>query len=268
MLAALILATIPTLAVETSSHAAVPAMMTVAMKISSFTFPKSLPAGMVQVTATNDTKAEAEIGFGRVNAGYTTKDALAVITANSEQAFIKGLKIITFAGGANMIPPGQAIAVGVNLTPGQYGVVNTSGAKPVYRFFTVTAGSGTPSSAPKATVSVQLKEMSFVGLPKQLHAGAITFKASNVGLQAHDMEFIRLDPGKTKQDVLKALMGNAQPKWAHDAGGMDTLSPQQSAYLTLSLSPGHYAALCFMPDVTAKGTPHALEGMIAEFTVS
>jgi hypothetical protein len=34
------------------------------------------------------------------------------------------------------------------------------------------------------------------------------------------------------------------------------------------VTPGHYALVCFFPDPTKNNTPHALEGMIKEVTIS
>jgi hypothetical protein len=244
-------------------------MPAISLKVSSFLFPKTLGAGTIKVTVVNDTKSEAEAGFGRLNPGYTTADALTIIKSNSEQSFVKALKELTFVGGAASIQPGQTAVVYVTLTPGTYGVVNTDGQTPQYRFFSVTSGSGGSVTPPKATAVVRFKDFSFVGLPPHFAAGPVTFKLDNVGKQAHDMELVRLDPGKTMQDVLKALMDQSPPKWAHNAGGVDTMSPHTSTVVTLTLAPGNYVALCFMPDVTKKDMPpHAMEGMIAAFTVS
>jgi hypothetical protein len=46
------------------------------------------------------------------------------------------------------------------------------------------------------------------------------------------------------------------------------LGPRQTAYEPLILATGKYAFVCFLPDPAKKNTPHALEGMIKEITIS
>ncbi len=36
----------------------------------------------------------------------------------------------------------------------------------------------------------------------------------------------------------------------------------------MDLAPGNYALLCFFPDPAKDGTPHVLEGMLKEITIS
>jgi hypothetical protein len=89
------------------------------------------------------------------------------------------------------------------------------------------------------------------------------------------MVLARLDPGKTRQDVANLFKGPQQgpggpPPWAHVVGGLNSLSGHQTAYLTVTLTPGTYVALCLMPDTRSgmhQGTPHAAEGMLSSFTV-
>lgn len=246
------------------------AMKEITLNISTFAFPASIPAGLVKVTVVNDTRAEAEAGFGRAHQGVTNKQLISIINDNSEQSFARALRSITFIGGASSVQPGQRETVILNLTPGRYGVVNTDGKKPVYRFFTVTASGGSgQASGPSAAVPVQLKDFKFAGLPQHVAAGATTFKLINGSPQAHEMVIIKLLKGKTIQDVKKALSNpGPPPAWAQTVGGMDVMSSQTTAWLTLKLTPGSYAIVCFMPDMAKGGMPHAAEGMMAPLSVS
>ena len=125
---------------------------------------------------------------------------------------------------------------------------------------------------PPAATTIKLKDFKFIGLPKHLAAGSVTFQVVNTGDQAHEMELARLDPGKTQQDVMKFLQSpQAQngpaPAWIHDAGGLNAVSPHESASFTTTLTPGYYLVVCFMPDTKKNGEPHVMEGMIGNFTV-
>lgn len=48
------------------------------------------------------------------------------------------------------------------------------------------------------------------------------------------------------------------------------MSPGQSNYVTLDLTPGEYVAICFMPDHRGDATdqPHFMLGMMQNFTVA
>ncbi len=247
----------------TSGHAG--SMNMQSIKLSSFAFPKSVPAGLLQFAVINDAKQEGEVVVGRLKAGMTQAAAVKIMLNTSAMAFLQIVKSFTFLGGADQVQPGQTATATLSISPGSYAIVNGAGAKPMYRFFTVTAAGSAAMTPPMADATVQLAEMRIIGLPKRLHAGKVT----NVGVQVHNLAFIRLTGGKTEKDLLKVLFGNSQPSWARDAEGVDMLSPHQTAYVTQSLIPGTYAALCFMPDTTKKGyVPHAAEGMITIFTVS
>ncbi len=84
------------------------------------------------------------------------------------------------------------------------------------------------------------------------------------------MQIWRLDQGKTERDFLAAFMtkSNNVPRWLRVAGGMDVLSPHQTAWMTVRLTPGTYVADCPLSDPNRGGQPFALEGMIATFAVS
>ena len=66
-----------------------------------------------------------------------------------------------------------------------------------------------------------------------------------------------------QQIVDVVFSGHAKP-WAN------ILSPASKAegWLTFDLAPGQYAMFCFFPDPEQDNMPHALEGMIQEFTVT
>jgi hypothetical protein len=53
-----------------------------------------------------------------------------------------------------------------------------------------------------------------------------------------------------------------------DVGSVVGLSPGETNYLDLALSPGTYAFLCYFPDKTHGAVPHFLEGMATVATVS
>ena len=49
-------------------------------------------------------------------------------------------------------------------------------------------------------------------------------------------------------------------------GGPGAISPGGSSYWVASFTPGNYLMLCFVPD--SAETPHAMKGMVKEFTIN
>jgi hypothetical protein len=241
---------------------------------------KQIPAGILALTLVNDTRQGVDADVGRANPGATLAQintADAATNSQSQQASLQGFvrltQLVTFVGGVDTLAPGTSGTAFLDLrTPGRYGLhVGSNNGPGKTTVFKVTPGAGQRATLPPAEVTVRLKDMKFLGLPRHLTAGQITFQVINQGPSVHDMQVVRLDPGKTQQDVLAFLRSpqgrnGGPPSWVHAAGGMDSISPHQSADFTLSLTPGYYVAVCFMPDVK-QGTPHVMEGMIGNFTV-
>jgi hypothetical protein len=50
-------------------------------------------------------------------------------------------------------------------------------------------------------------------------------------------------------------------------GGPGAYSRGLEGYWTVTLTPGNYVLLCFVPD-PADGKPHLMKGMVREFTIS
>jgi len=251
----------------------------ITIRASAATFPKKIAAGFVSVTLVNDLKgtAEAEASFARANPGFTLAQIKAV-SGNSQSVagFVRLSQMLTFIGGDNSIPAGASETAVLDMrVPGLYGVDLTFGNGPNspdrLLTFTVTPRQG--QAAPVTSgIPITLKDMKILGLPKQVAAGAVSFQFTNKGPQDHEVSVVRLDPGKTQKDVLAILrspqgQNGPPPAWAHDMGGMDTLSPHQIANLRLTLTSGYYVAMCFMPDVKKQGEPHVMEGMISHFVV-
>ena len=78
---------------------------------------------------------------------------------------------------------------------------------------------------------------------------------------------IRLDSGKTAHDLFNSMKTPGPlPKWAVEVAGVNPPAPGRTADITLTLDPGNYLLVCFMPDVKT-GTPHVALGMLRLFSV-
>jgi len=114
-------------------------------------------------------------------------------------------------------------------------------------------------AAPPRVVTVVARDFAFQA-PDEVPAGLVTFQLQNRGQSLHHMAIMRLDDGKTLQDLFAALQaGGPPPAWAHDYGGPNAPDPGSDSNATMMLEPGNYALLCFVdiPD----HVPHVMKGM-------
>ena len=101
--------------------------------------------------------------------------------------------------------------------------------------------------------------------PRQ-HPAGWPFPQADVGPQPHELNLLKLAPGKTAQDVLAWENAPSGPPPFEAVGGINGLSPNAAGYMTLDLQPGSYVAICHIPD-PASGLTHAHLGMLKAFTV-
>ena len=104
-------------------------------------------------------------------------------------------------------------------------------------------------------------------IPEGLKAGPVTMEVVNSGDQPHELVLMKLQDGKTLEDV-RAWMeaGEEGPPPGEFGGGVQAIGGGQSTFVTMDLAAGNYIAVCFIPD-PATGQPHFLLGMMDEFSV-
>lgn len=232
--------------------------------------PDTLQTGLVDITLTNQGTQPHQAQLERLNNGVTQAQVLA--------AFKKGpgafLPLLSSYGGANTVNPGQSQEVILTIAQGQYIILCfVSGPdhiphviKGMYKFFTVTGPSNDSQvSQPQVNGQVMLRDFSIV-LPASIPADSMMLQVTNQGSQPHEMDLLKLMPGKTVKDALAFLQKPAGSPPFEDAGGMGALNPGMSGWVKLNLMSGNYVALCFVPDRTT-GTPHFALGMITSFSV-
>jgi uncharacterized cupredoxin-like copper-binding protein len=124
---------------------------------------------------------------------------------------------------------------------------------------------GAPNAAP-AVFTVTANDFSF-DAPGQVPAGAVTMRLVNNGKELHHAQMIRIEDGKTMEDVAKALKNpGPPPSWVKWVGGPNAVLPGKEAHATSVLTPGLYAYLCFIPG--ADKVIHASKGMVLPFEVT
>ena len=123
------------------------------------------------------------------------------------------------------------------------------------------------ASAQARTVTITASDFKF-DAPDSIAAGLTTFELINKGTEMHHMQIIRLEQGKTMADVNAALQNPAAPPpaWVTLVGGPNGAVPHGPAVsVAVSLTPGQYVLLCFIP--SPDGKPHVAKGMVRPLTV-
>jgi len=119
------------------------------------------------------------------------------------------------------------------------------------------------SGAKPTAVTINATEYAFE-MPAQIPAGIVTFNLATRGKELHHAIVVRLDQGKTVDDMREALkQPGPPPPWAHPLGGPNAPDPAGESEATLSLAPGRYAVICFIP--SPGGVPHFAKGMLTGF---
>jgi hypothetical protein len=117
-----------------------------------------------------------------------------------------------------------------------------------------------------AVAEIRLSDFTYA-LPA-LTAGTHTFKVVNAGPQPHEAQLIRLNDGVTMEQYLAAMApGATAPPPGTDLGGSGAISQGIDNWWTVTLAPGNYLVVCFVPD-PADGKPHVMKGMVQQFTVA
>jgi uncharacterized cupredoxin-like copper-binding protein len=238
----------------------------------SYTAPAKVDTGWVRVTLTNSGVEPHHVQFLRLNDGVTAAQFEETLSQDAGPA----LAMTSEVGGVGAVYPGGTASVVINLPAGEYVILcfipsPSDGvghhAKGMIKSLTVSAGDNI-AAEPKSDLSIHLKDYSF-DMPASLAAGKLTVKVTNDGPESHEINIMKLEEGKTAQDVLAFLNGEAGgPPPFVPVGGMNGLSVGFTGYAELDLAPGAYVAICNIHSPIAEGHPHFMLGMIKEFTVA
>jgi hypothetical protein len=243
-----------------------------------FDAPDSITAGWTTFHLVNDGPNFHHVQIVRLDSGKTAADFGAAMEASGKNHTPPPTWMV-FAGGPNVPNPAASADAMINMQPGNYVLICFVDipnhvphfAKGMVHALKVTAAGGAPAPEPTADVTVTLADYSFT-TQGPLTAGKHTFKVVNKGPQPHEIEVIRLAPGKTTKDfndfIGKAYEGKAEGPPPGDAlGGVAAGMSGMTAYFTADLTPGNYVLLCFVSDVK-DGKPHLEHGMVKEFKVN
>ncbi len=248
--------------------ATTPPVVTVHAADFKFDGPDSIPAGMVTFHLINDGTTFHHMQLVRLDSAKTFADLQAAIAKPGPIP-----AWVTFVGGPNAPDPHGESNATMNMPAGNYAMlcfVDVPGGVPhvargMERSLTVVPSSSTVA-APKPDVTLTLADYSFT-TSQPLHAGIQTIEVRNNGPQAHEVELIRMAPGKTQKDILGWMQKPNGPPPGSGVGGIASAAPGEVSYFTADLTPGSYMLICFVPD-RKDGKPHFMKGMVQTVTVS
>jgi len=123
------------------------------------------------------------------------------------------------------------------------------------------------SARPAKPPVIRVSGMDFsFDAPEVIPAGLTEFRFMNKGPSLHHMQILKLEGGKTVDDLRAALANpGPPPAWVKEVGGPNAPAPGLEANATLMLEPGNYALICF---VDIGGPPHFMKGMIRALRVA
>jgi hypothetical protein len=246
--------------------AAIPSV-TVTARDFSFEAPDLIAGGRVAIDFRNEGAEEHHAQFLRLNDGVRPEQLLAALQQD-ESAI---LQMSTLASGPSVTGPGLSSEVILDLTEGNYlmlcvipsadGVPHV--AKGMLKPFQVS-GEAPPAQPLRLDGEIVLADFSIQMPP--LQAGERTLRVTNNGPQPHEVALMKLTDGAAIAEAEAFLRGEGPPPPGLSIGGAQALGQGGRAWVRVELTPGAYAAICFIPD-PATGKPHFLLGMATVFSV-
>jgi len=116
------------------------------------------------------------------------------------------------------------------------------------------------SSAPSKEAKFSALDYRFDG-PEQLPAGQTKVRLKNKGKEPHQLQFLKLEEGRSPADLAAALKTGTRgiPAWAKQMGGPNGVAPGKASEATVYLEPGSYVIICGVPGKNHQS--HAELGM-------
>ncbi len=123
-----------------------------------------------------------------------------------------------------------------------------------------------PVSAPpgSAPIDVEIGDRSFTLDETAVSGPDIVLRGNNLSAEDHEMLVLRLAPGYTTADLLRAS-GPDLPREVTFIGAATVTAGDEGELVLINLDPGEYTLVCLFPD--PEGIPHLAQGMEATFTI-
>lgn len=237
------------------------------------TMPSTIQPGVNTFRVTSAAKDGSSFQLVMPAADYTRAEAARDIEKGLDQGNVRAIKRfeahITLTGGVTV--GGGTARLTVDLAPGTYWALDTSTNNPAKFFTFKVEGADTGNVMPTTGATIKaVQDARWGAKPASIpHRGLLTFK--NKASMNHFIVMVKLNKGKTYADFKKWINAgaNSAPPVNFDVG-MDSgvLSPGHSQVFRYNLPRGRYVMLCFWPDATMGGMPHAFMGMHRPITLT
>lgn len=251
-------------AAPTTSRAAASTAVTIDAK-RMITMPATVQPGVNEFHVTSAKPS----GFQLISlaADYTSDEAEADIKAGLEGGKMSALRRmernVTLIGGVSSVP-GKAATFWVDLEPGVYIALDVAGKTNAAKWVTLTvSGLDTGLSMPSGSTVKAVRDAKWAKKPASIpRKGTLTFR--NRSTANHFVFMARMARGATLADVKQWLMTEKGKPPLDFSTSLDTavISPGHDLALDYKLPAGTYAMLCFWPDASMGGMPHAAMGMV------
>lgn len=230
-----------------------------------------LHAGLVRLRLANDGRMDHEAQLTRLHAGVSVAEFRHVLKTAGEGA---ALALVDFTGGAAPVAPHGTQTTYQKLIPGNYLllclVIGPDGIphlmKGMYHPLTVTGRAGPVRPPSRVQGTITAHDMTYT-LPAVIHGHGLYRFRDTDRADVHELAIVRLHAKATRADVIAWFRRPAGPPPFTSAGGFGAIPPGANGWFLLNLTPGHYAALCYVPDDKAPHLPHAAMGMVDTFTI-
>lgn len=216
----------------------------IAVTDESYKMPSEFESEPVALTLQNKGEEVHRAYFARLNQGVTERDVRSAMSKSPDALF----SLVTVAGSMAEIEPGASSEIGMLFPEGNYLVIDPEvDEPPPLSFFAVSPASGPEVREPSADYSIEAGDFYFK--ISDSSPGEATVEIANVGKQSHEVGI-----GKG----VKGQGGEVTTVFAPAPGG--------TMWTTVTLEPGDYTLLCFLPD-PKTGKAHVKLGMKQSFSV-
>ncbi len=239
-----------------------------------FDAPAQTEGGLVAVTLQNDGSRRHTVMFLQPKEGMTVEQAMDEIKKDPTEVHIR--PILTVHSGPGSTNNGASTTVLLNMAPGTYIMACFESWEDNIpdvekgELQTIEFTAPTHADLPQPTTSdlhIDMIDFAYATFPQAIKAGRHLWYVTNTGTENHELEILKLEDGKTAQEVFSAPPQPGVPEPYVVAGGVQDLAPGGEAWAEVDLTPGNYAVFCAIPDLEHTGKPHILLGMVAGFTV-
>ena len=260
-------------ATETTTTASPAAPQELVVRTRDFVFadvPDTVQSGITTIRLLNEGPDMHHVQLMRIEEGHTFEELMTAMSSSGAPP-----AWVTDVGGPNTPVPGGESAATLDLKPGTYAMICFIPApdgqphvmKGMVRPLTVVPSATASAPMPPAQVTMTLNDYTFdTNIP--LVAGKQVVNVTNAAAQSHEVLVVKLEPGKTVDDVVRFIEKPAGAPPGAPIGGTTAIKAGETNQIMLDLlSGGDYAFICFIPDAK-DGKPHVMHGMAKQFRIS